>query len=146
MVKKSFSDEFLWKKGATKKVWVQKKKVQNLATKFIQKRVPHPAWLRSNIDENTHGRFLAPSSLETMLRKILCLIKTFVGQFFPAWMFLGWIEWRLIVSKKNSQNLCLSFCLTFLATNMLEGSDISLMKGGSHSFIRSTISGSRDIS
>ena len=49
----------------------------------------HPAWFRSNINKNTHGQFLVPSSLETVLRKTLCLTKTSVGQFFPSVKILG---------------------------------------------------------
>ena len=55
--------------------------------KGIRPNYVQPAWLRSNI--NTHGQFLAPSSLETMLRKTLCLTKTSVGQFFPSMKILG---------------------------------------------------------
>ena len=40
-----------------------------------------PASLKSNLCENTHGRFLACSSLETELRKILYSSKKTVGQF-----------------------------------------------------------------
>ena len=99
----------------------------------------HPAWYRSNISENTHGRFLFQSLLETMLRKTLCLTKTSVGQFFPSMKILGVNKMEAkIVGKKNSLNWRLSFCLIFLATNMLEGLDISHMKRGSHSSVRST--------
>ena len=40
-----------------------------------------PAWLRSNLCENTHGRFLACYSLETKLRKTLYSSKRTVGEF-----------------------------------------------------------------
>ena len=51
------------------------------------------------------------------------------------------IQYYILVkggAKKNSLNSCRSFCIIYLATNMLEGWDIFHLKGRIHSFVWST--------